>query len=79
MFFDGSFFFLRNSVDLYLKNIPAKKKCYPISGLGGDIFKGFLLWLPWQPELFMEHNYLKEFERGPPKEHSCEIWLKSSQ
>ena len=26
MFFDGSFFFLRNSVDLYLKNIPAKKK-----------------------------------------------------
>ena len=78
MFFDGSFFFLRNSVDLYLKNIPAKKKkkCYPISGLGGE---GFLLWLPWQPELFMEHNYLKEFERGPPKEHSCEIWLKSSQ
>ena len=27
----------------------------------------------------MEHNYLKEFERGPPKEHSCEIWKKSSQ
>ena len=23
------------------------------------IFKGFLPWLPWQPELFMEHNYLK--------------------
>ena len=43
------------------------------------IFKGFLLWLPWQPELYMEHNYLKEFERGPPKVHSCEIWLKSSQ
>ena len=41
-------------------------------------FKGFLLWLPWQPE-FMEHNYLKELERGPLKEHSCEIWLKSSQ
>ena len=20
----------------------------------------------------IEHNYLKEFERGPPKEHSCE-------
>ena len=38
------------------------------------IFKGFLLWLPRQPEFFMEHNYLKEFERGPPKEHSCEIW-----
>ena len=41
MFFDGSFFFLRNSVDLYLKNIPAKKKkkkCYPISGLEGEDF-----------------------------------------
>ena len=42
MFFDGSFFFffLRNSVDLYLKNIPAKKKkkCYPINGLGGEDF-----------------------------------------
>ena len=40
MFFDGSFFFLRNSVDLYLKDIPAKKKkkCYPISGLGGEDF-----------------------------------------
>ena len=37
------------------------------------IFKGFLLWSPWQPEFFIEHNYLKEFERGPPKEHSCEI------
>ena len=42
MFFDGSFFFLRNSVDLYLKNIPAKKKkCYPISGLGGEDFLRF--------------------------------------
>ena len=27
----------------------------------------------------MEHNYLKEFERGPPKEHSCEIWLKNGR
>ena len=36
--------------------------------------KVFLLWLPWQPEFFMEHDYLKEYERGPPKEHSSEIW-----
>ena len=41
-----------------------------------DIFKGFLLWLPWQPEFFIEQNYLKEFEGGPPKGHSCEIFLK---
>ena len=68
MFFDGSFFFF-------------KEFCRPLSEEHWEekIFKGFLLWLPWQPELFMEHNYLKEFERGPPKEHSCEIWLKSSQ
>ena len=33
--------------------------------------KVFLLWLSWQTEFFMEHNYLTEFERGPPKEHSC--------
>ena len=33
----------------------------------------------WQPEFFIEHNYLKEFERRPTKEYSCEIWQKSSQ
>ena len=38
------------------------------------IFKGFLLWLPGQQEFFMEHNYLGEFERRPPKEHYCETW-----
>ena len=38
------------------------------------IFKGSLLWLPWQPEFFVENNYLKEFKRGPPNEHFCEIW-----
>ena len=38
------------------------------------IFKGYLLTLPWLSELFMEHNYLKEFKRGPPKKHSCEVW-----
>ena len=38
-----------------------------------DFLSFFLLWLPWQPEFFMEHNYLKEFESGPPLEHSCEI------
>ena len=27
----------------------------------------------WQPEFFMEQNYLMEFERGQLKEHSCEI------
>ena len=35
------------------------------------IFKCFLLWLPWQTEFLMEHNSLKEFKKGPPREHSC--------
>ena len=26
------------------------------------IFKGFLFWLPLQPEFFIEHNYLKELK-----------------
>ena len=43
------------------------------------IFKVFLLCLPLQPEFFMEHNYLKEFESGPSLEHFCEGWKKSSQ
>ena len=40
MFFDGSFF-LRNSVDLYLKNIPAKKNAIQLAVWEEKIFKGF--------------------------------------
>ena len=68
MFFDRSFFFLKEfckplSKEHFRKII----MIYQISGLGGD-FKSFLLWLPWQPEFVMEHNYLKEFERALPKD-----------
>ena len=41
MFFYGSFFFLRNSVDLYLKNIPAKKNAIQLAVWEEKIFKGF--------------------------------------
>ena len=44
MFFDGSFFFLRNSIHLYLKNIPAKKKkkkAIQLTVWEEKIFKGF--------------------------------------
>ena len=75
MFFDGSFFFLKE----FCRPLSEEQKNAIQLAVWEKIFKGFLLWLPWQPELFMEHNYLKEFEREPPKEHSCEIWLKSSQ
>ena len=67
MIFDGSF--LRNFVNLYLRNNNNAIQLV----VWEKIFKGFLLWLLWQPEFLMEHNYLEEFERGVPKEHSCEI------
>ena len=81
MFFDGFFFFKEFCRPLSEEHSCKKKKknAIQLAVWEEKIFKGFLLWLPWQPELFMEHNYLKKFERGPPKEHSCEIWLKSSQ
>ena len=81
MFSDGSFFYFKEFCRPLSEEHSCKKKknAIQLAVWVEKIFKGFLLWLPWQPELFMEHNYLKEFERGPPKEHSCEIWLKSSQ
>ena len=27
----------------------------------------------------MDQNHLKDFERGPTKDHSCEVWSKSNQ
>ena len=27
----------------------------------------------------MDRNHLNNFERGPTKYHSCEVWLKSNQ
>ena len=32
--------------------------------------------LPWQPEFLMESNSANNFWRGPPKEHSCQVWSK---
>ena len=71
MFFDGSFLFKEFCKPLskgtFLQNNNA------IKSVVWEVFKGFSLWLPWQPEFFMEHNYLKEFKTGPPKAHFCEI------
>ena len=42
-------------------------------------FKNYLIIsisLPWQPEFLMESNSVKKFWRGPPKEHSCQVWSK---
>ena len=73
---------------MFLTDHLKKKICKPLSKehsckitmlsnailFGRRFLKIFLLWLPWQPEFFMQHNYLKEFEGGSHKEHSCEIW-----
>ena len=34
---------------------------------------------PWQPCFVTDQNYLKEFGRGSPKEHLCQIISKSGQ
>ena len=38
-------------------------------------FLSFSYWLPWQPEFLMEFKFLNNFERGPPKDHFCKVWL----
>ena len=35
--------------------------------------------LPWQPGFLMESNSVNKFWRGPPKEHSCQVWSKLAQ
>ena len=35
--------------------------------------------LPWQPEFWKESNYVNNFWRGLPEEHSCQVWSKLVQ
>ena len=35
--------------------------------------------LPWQVEFLMESNSVNTFQKGPPKEHSCQVWSKLAQ
>ena len=39
----------------------------------------FFLWLPWQPELWMELNSLYTFCRALPKEHPCQVSSRLAQ
>ena len=43
------------------------------------IFKVFFFRLPWQPEFFMEFKSLKYSERASPKDHFCNVSLKSDR
>ena len=42
-----------------------------------NIFKVLFFWLPWQPEFFTEFKSLKFSESASPKDHFCEVSLKS--
>ena len=46
-------------------------------GLGQEDFESFFSRLPWQPEFSMEFKSLKYFESASPKDHFCEVSLKS--
>ena len=35
--------------------------------------------LLWQPEFLTESSSVNTFWRGPPKEHSCQVWSKLAQ
>ena len=39
----------------------------------------FSFWLPWQPELWVEFNLLKNFSRALPKEHPCQVSSRLAQ
>ena len=68
-------FFSRNLQEVHPRNIHTKLQWNPLSHFGEEDFLSFSFWLPWQPEFCMELISLKEFWRGPCKEHSCEVWL----
>ena len=52
------------------------ESCSPY-GLGQEDFLSFFFRLPWQPEFFIEFISLKYSESASPKDHFCEVSLKS--
>ena len=82
MFMDGSKFRKQ-----FWKGSPKEHSCEIISKSDQQFrrrtfFKNYLkisISLPWQPEFLMESNSIKNFWRGPPKEHSCQVWSKLAQ
>ena len=72
-------FILTNFVEVYYAMLHTKYLSSRTYSLWQEDFLSFSFWLPWQPEFCMELNSLKEFWRGPCKEHSCEVWLKLVQ
>ena len=46
-------------------------------GMGQEDFYSFFFWLPWQPEFLIKIQFLKYSESTSPKDHFCEVSLKS--
>ena len=74
----------RNFANKFWKGSPKEHSCEIILKsyqlfLRRRFFKNYLkisILLPWQPEFLMESNSVNSFWRGPPKEHSCQVWSK---
>ena len=77
----------QNFANNFWKGSPKKHSCEIISKSDQwfqrwRFFKNCLknsISLPWQPEFLMESNSVKNFWRGPPKEHSCQVCSKLAQ
>ena len=77
----------QNFANNFWKRSPKEHSCEIISKsdqwfLRRRFFKNCLknsILLPWQPEFLMESNSVNIFWRGPPKEHSYQVWSKLAQ
>ena len=77
----------QNFANKFWKGAPNEHSCEIILKsdqpfLRRRFFKNYLkisISLPWQPEFLMESNSVNNFWRGPPKEHSCQVWSKLAQ
>ena len=77
----------QNFANSFWKGSPKEHSCEIILKsdqrfLRRRFFKNYLknsISLPWQPEFLMESNSVNSFWRGPPKEHSYQVWSKLAQ
>ena len=76
----------QNFSNNFWKGSPKEHSCEIISKSDQRFQRRFLqnflknsISLPWQPEFLMESNSVNNFLRGPPKEHSCQVWSQLAQ
>ena len=73
----------QNFANHFWKGSPKEHSCEIISKSDQQFLRRFfknclkdLISLPWQWQFLMESNSVNNFWRGPPKEHSCQVWSK---